>query len=332
MGDVIHALPALNDLYHYHPEAKVDWVIDKSFQDVASWHPIVDEVIVSNHRHWKKNIITTLRHGEATHFLKRLREKHYDYIIDGQSALKSAIISCLARGERYGMDKNSVRDKYVHLAYQHHYFVDKKLHAITRLRLLLSQIFHYPLPNEIHYGIDSSQFSAVNFKLPNRYLVFVHNGSWPTKLWPVESWRKLIDYAQKANYSVLLPWGSEEEQKNAQAIANNYNNALVLPRLPLSTLATVFQHAKGAICCDTGLSHLASALSIPNVTLYGPTDAQLIGISGTQQLALSPDFACQKCYQRQCHYQNQSWSQAQCLAHISPEVVWDAFLNCSTKK
>lgn len=161
MGDLIHALPALTDAGRRFPELEVDWVVDNSFREVPAWHPTVKRVIISAHRQWKHNFWHHWFNGDYRRFIRCLNRDSYDFVVDMQNNLKSALISCLYRGVRHGMDRDSVREKPAHWVYQRRYSVAQGLHAITRSRRLLSQVMGYPCPDTPpDYGVDPSSFSC----------------------------------------------------------------------------------------------------------------------------------------------------------------------------
>lgn len=328
MGDLIHALPALTDASQAIPNLTFDWVIDKNFSEVALWHPAVKKIIPSRHRYWRKNFFESIKNGEISAFLKSLRAKKYDLVIDGQSSLKSAVVTLLSRGPRCGLDKKSAREGWMApWAYQKSYTVEKNMHSIQRLRLLFSKALHYPCPNDPpDYGIGHYAFPALTFALPQKYLVFVHNASWSSKLWPEKYWRRLIELAADSALHVLLPWGNQAEKIRAEKICAGYANAQVLPFCSLSEQARILQGAAGAICSDTGLCHLAAALNVPSVTLYGATNPEWIGALGKNQRQLVSPFSCTQCYQRECRYGNQKQTDALCSLEIKPEKVWETYL------
>lgn len=327
MGDVIHALPALSDAVAYIPNLTFDWVVDKNFAEIPTWHPAVKNIITTSHRIWKKKPWEMLIRGEFTQFIKNLRTNHYDLVIDGQASTKSSLVTLLSRGVRCGFDQKSSREWTAHYSYKKKYYVDTNLHAVERIRSLFAQIFYYNHPDTSpSFGIDNFNFTRPEIKLPQSYLCFVHNASWKSKLWPENYWHQLINHAEKTNLSVVLPWGNAEEQKRAQRLALNHANAVVLPHLTLANMAYILKNSQGAICSDTGIAHLATALHIPTITLYGATDPKLIGTQGKFQQQLMATFNCTKCYKIRCRYQRKSHAEAQCMAAITPDEVWERYL------
>jgi heptosyltransferase-1 len=329
MGDLIHALPAVTDAAKAIPGIQFDWVVEKGFSEIPLWHPNVNQVITSSHRIWKKKLWQSVTHNEFIQFVKKLRFKKYDLVIDAQSSVKSAIVTLLARGVRAGMDHASVREWGAHWVYQKKGHVPKKQHAIERLRQLFAQALGYPYsPSLPDAGLRAEQFLMPSLQLATPYLVFIHHTSWPSKCWPENHWRALIQIANSAGYTVLFPWGSDAEKQRAESLVEQQTGAQVLPALSLTEMAGVFAKASGVIGCDTGLGHLAAALAIPTLILYGPTDPELIGVSGERQLALQSTFECTLCYKRKCHFKAPVSEKEKpvCLSQISPEAVWQQFL------
>ena len=324
MGDLIHALPALTDAAHHIPGITFDWVVDEAFAEIPGWHPSVVDVIPSAHRRWKGHKWQNLKNGELKRFYQQLNANSYDYIIDAQNNLKSATVSLLRKGAVYGLDKSSAREFPAHWAYRHQINVPKDEHAIARQRLLLAQVLGYDVPGSpADYGIDTRKLSVPDISLPEKFLFFVHNASWTTKLWPETHWQSLIQKANTAGFDVLLPCGNDEEYERAKRLA--YDNAMAhaLPKMSLSEVGGLLLNAQGAVCCDTGLCHMAAALSVPSVSLYGPTDHNLIGACGENQLHLvASDFSCAPCHESQCNYVQPPSPMSACMASFTPEHVW----------
>lgn len=327
MGDLIHALPALTDAKNAYPDIVFDWVIEKNFSDVAQWHSAVKKIIPTSHREWRKHPWQALTSGELKNFWQTLRHETYDFVIDGQSSTKSVIVSLLSKGFRCGLDKNSAREWTSAYAYQKQVFAPKTMHAIPKLRQLFAESLNYPCPTTPpDYGINHYNFSPVKFDLPKPYLYFVHNASWQTKLWPELYWHTLINYAEQQQLNVVLPWGNETEKLRAQHLAEGHSNAYVLPFCTLSEHAYILKNSMGAICCDTGLSHLASALDVKTITMYGPTNADIIGTVGNSQKRIISSFPCTSCHQKKCDYNKTKHPDAPCMANVTPEFVWQRFL------
>jgi len=330
MGDLMHALPALTDAAAIYPDIQFDWVVDEAFSDIPLWHPAVNRIIKSAHRRWKKHVSQSFSNGELKEFYRNLNRDDYDVVIDGQSNLKSATVALLRRigktkGDVHGLDHDGVREKPAHWVYQRRHQAVVNEHSILHQRRLIANALGYPVPDSApNFGINRENLHLPSIALPEQFVFFVHNASWASKLWPEEHWFQLIEIATKAGYSVLLPSGNDEEKERAERLAQPYQEAIALPRLSLSEIAAIMDKAAGAVCCDTGLGHLAGLLNLPAVSLYGPTDANLIGATGLHQqhlIASTANFSCSPCYKKNCHFDNTNTSA--CLENFQPQQVWN---------
>ena len=284
MGDLMHALPALTDASKQIPNIEFDWVVDESFSEIPLWHPKVNSVIKTNHRIWKRNIFSFKLLNEINNIKKILNNKNYDAVIDMQNNLKSAAVSYLIKEPVNGMDKESVREYLAHFAYQFKHSIAKDDHAINRQRNLLAMSLDYKIKEEkLDYGITTNNFKKPKLQLPKNYLFLVHNASWPSKMWPISYWQELIKYINQEGFVGLLPSGSIEEYERAREIASVSDQCIALKTLSLNETAFIINQAKGCICSDTGLAHLAALLNKPSVTMYSVTKTGLIGTKGKNQ-------------------------------------------------
>ena len=319
LGDVVHALAAVSDARRVLPCLRIDWVVEEGLAEIPSWHPAVDRVIPIAQRRWRRAWRAT--RGERRAFRARLRERRYDLVLDAQGLIKSALVARMARGPRWGLDRRSAREPLAALGYGHRVSVDKAQHAVPRLRQLFAATLGYELPDgEADYGIDRSRLPASSYSAD---LLFLHGTTWATKHWPEEYWQTLAAQAAQTGRRVMLPWGSETERARAERIAAVAPQALeVLPRLGLGELAGVLAAVRAVVGVDTGLAHLAAALGVSSVTLYGPTRPDRTGTYGPAQVHLSAEFPCAPCMNRVCSYRGPAEVQPACFGTLPPARVW----------
>lgn len=317
MGDIIHTLPALTDAAKAYPDITFDWVVEEGFQEIPHWHPNVHKVIPVAIRRWRKNILQTLKNGEWSHYKTNLQTQTYDRVIDAQGLLKSAaLVTRLAHGTSYGLDKSSAKEPLASRFYHHPIAVSKDLHAVERIRQLFAAALQYPLPAEkgdfaIRQHFHKANQAAQDTAEP--YLVFQHSTTRFDKHWPEAYWLSLIQKAGNAGWSVKLPWGNETEKARAIRLAQPYSHVEVLPKLTLSEVATVLVKTSACVSVDTGLSHLAAALDTPNVILFGPTDPGLVGGYGKHQ----------HCLEAKDYPEVKTAVEPKIFAPLTPEIVWN---------
>ena len=321
MGDVVHTLPALTDAAKANPNIQFDWAVDESFSDIPAWHSHVKTVFPVALRRWRAGLTSPAGRSEAREFLKKIRRERYDAIVDLQGEFKSAFVTRLAKGARFGYDGASAREWGAQLIYRTKIGVAKGAHSMTRMRKLLSQALSYSYDETAtDYGIELQRLPSP-MQIDKPYAVFIHSTSWESKNWPEQYWRELAERVAAAGFSIVLPWGSEVEHQRSLRIADRAAKRLVLPKLNISEKAAIIAGASATVGLDTGLSHIAAALGVPSVTLYGATDPSLCGAIGENQVHIESDFECVKCHETECSYTKSGFRPA-CFESLEPSKVW----------
>jgi heptosyltransferase-1 len=330
LGDVIHTLPALTDALRALPGIQFDWVVEEGFAEIPTWHPAVANVIPVAIRRWRKNLWQTFKNGEWRQFKQRLRDARYDLVIDAQGLLKSAWLTRYVKAPVVGLDKTSAREPMAARFYDRPYAVARGQHAVERLRQLFGQALGYAVPAGLgDYGLDRSRLLEPGADAP--FVLFLHGTTWDSKHWPELYWRQLAERMIGQGLEVRLPWGSPAEKARAERIADGLENAVVLPKLNLAGVARILAAAQGCVAVDTGLGHLAAALDVPTLSLFGPTNPGLTGAYGKSQVHLAADYpACAPCLQKKCTYRPTPEDQRQvdterewpmCFTRLNPERV-----------
>lgn len=321
LGDVIHTLPALTDAAKAHPNIEFDWVVEKPFAEIPSWHAHVKRVIPVALRQWRKAPFSKATREAFRTFVKDIRQNSYDLIIDPQGLLKSAGVACLARGKRVGFAKPCAREPLASLFYNTRIQVDPKAHAIDRVRALFAEALGYTFdPNTINYGMTQVP-KRYDFKL--KTILLLHGTTWPTKHWPDDQWRALAERFTQAGMAVKCVWGNEAEKSRADMICQNLPEAGVMPKLTLSEIASLLHAVDAVVAVDTGIGHLAAALHKPTVSIYGPTNPALTGTRGPNQVHVQEMLPCTPCMQEQCtHPDLKRLHKTPCMAKVLPETIF----------
>ena len=208
--------------------------------------------------------------------MREVRQVRYDAIIDTQGLLKSAVLARAAEGSRYGLDWHSSREP-LRLFYDRVFRVPWTAHAVERNRTLCGLALGYDASGAPDYGIRAEPSRAA--WLPERpFVVLLHATSHPSKLWPEDRWLELGAWLANQGYGAVLPWGDPAERQRAVRLAERLPDAVVPERLGLDQLAAVMTASAGVVGVDTGLTHLAAALSVPVVGIYGATDPAATGV------------------------------------------------------
>jgi heptosyltransferase-1 len=320
IGDVIHTLPALTDAARAVPGIRFDWVVEEGFSEIVGWHPAVDRAIPIGLRRWRRSPRRLASVRSAGAFAGVLRARRYDAVVDAQGLYKSAVVAALARGPAHGLGFGSAREPAAAALYRRRHAVPRDRHAVERVRRLFALALGYAVPG------TPPDFGLAHAALPpprvaGAYLVFLHGTVWPTKRWPVARWRALADAAGRAGRRAVLPWHAPEDRARAEAVARGFDHVRVLETPTLSDAAGLIRGAEGVAAVDTGLAHLAAALGVPVVTLYGPTSPALIGTVGPRAAHLVADLPCAPCRSRRCLIEPERADGPPCLAGLDDAAV-----------
>lgn len=284
LGDVVHALPVVQDILAALPGAQIDWVVEKSFAPVLALHPGVQRIIPCEIRRWRKSPLSAVTRQQWNAFKADLRQTDYDAVIDLQGLTKSALVARLARlapgGKRYALANQTdgsgyeaptrwVADVAIHIT--------PHIHAVQRSRELAARALGYTFMPSPDYGlkrpsVQTERAHSAPEKIANR-VAFVHGTSRADKEWPLDHWTALGHRLNAAGYQIALAHGNEKEKLKSQAIARSLNDrapgqAVVWPLLALDALTHELAQCAGVIGVDSGVSHIAVALDLPHVQIY----------------------------------------------------------------
>jgi heptosyltransferase-1 len=318
LGDIIHTLPAITDASLAIPNIQFDWVIEEAFAELPILHSHVAKIIPVALRRLRKKTISPQTWREWIQFYRQLHERDYDLILDAQGLMKSACMAYLAKGKRAGLDFRSARESFASLFYQKKYSINFYQHAIVRMRNLFSLSLNYSLPSSTpDIGL---QFKTNTQREP--YLVFLHGTTWQTKEWPENYWCELAELINKSGLKIKISGVRPEEIARAKRIAFGKSWVEVLPSLSILQMGELLANAHGVVAVDTGFGHLAAALNVPVVSMYGPTHPEYTGAIGNHAINLTSSFVCTPCFKKTCQYRKPMLDTPACFTMIPPARVW----------
>jgi heptosyltransferase I len=274
LGDVVHTMPAVQDIRRALPHAKIDWVVEPGFAALVERCEGVRRVIPCAIRTWRKHWWRASTRAAWQAFQADLATVKYDAVIDCQGLTKSALVARCVQltqtGKRYAMANRSAGSGYeaptrwlADVAVQ----VPLQVHAVDRARLLCAQALGYAQPVDAwRFGLLAQSNTA---GAAHKTIAFIHGTSRADKCWSQASWVQLGQQLQAQGYTIGLLHGSDEEEQRSVRIASALGHtAQVWPRMPLDALTDQLASCAGAIGVDSGLSHVAVALDLPHVQLY----------------------------------------------------------------
>jgi len=328
LGDVVHTWPAARSLRRTFPDAFIAWVVEAPFRDLVAMNPDIDEVIPLATRRWRKNPgLKSL--GEARQAVARLRQLDFDTAIDFNGLIKSGVVTWLSGArERIGFHPADCRERPSAWFTNRHLPRQEPGRHVADLNLALaSQAGAREAPGapaEPHIPDASVKridaFLAAHPELRGRPLAALNPGAgFPSKLWDAEKFARLGDrLAGELGFKVLLLHGPGELEL-AKSIAGRMQEAgLVCPPTSIPDMAALCPHLALLVSCDSGPLHLAAALGVPTVSIFGPTDPRRNGAQGPAHHAVYKELSCSFCWKRTCPL-----GTGECMKLVDADLVFD---------
>src|SRR6266542_1723815 len=122
MGDIIHALPAVASLKHSFPGSHLTWAVEPQWKPLLEGNPYIDSIVVVERR----SAAGLRRTWES------LRARRFDFAVDFQGLVKSALVASTARPDRiFGFHHSQLREKAAALCYSNK-VVSQAAHVVDR--------------------------------------------------------------------------------------------------------------------------------------------------------------------------------------------------------
>lgn len=288
LGDIVHSMIILQFIKKHFPDSKITWITQKNFEELLFFNPDIEKVVGIDIKRLKKE----KKFFETVKFLKSLDS--FDYILDIQGLLKSALISFFLGKNRYGLEVGCIRESLATLFYKEKIVVPCEKNVIYRNLDFVSKVFSFSysdkgiLEKKPYLFYDNSKdYSFLKNFFKDRNILIVPGSSRENKNYPAE---KYIEVIKDLKENVLLLWGNEEEYKKANYISEK-TDAKVLPKLSLNDLKYLISKVDLVIGSDTGPVHMAWAMNQKSVVLFGYTPTTLMYQTDKNLAIKSPSTA-----------------------------------------
>ena len=267
LGDIIQSMIVLQFIKKKFPNSSIDWIVDSQFASILTDCNDIDNIIELNIKQIKSQKSFPLFY-DVLRKLRRLEK--YDKVFDFQGLIKSALVSrFIPAKERIGFDKNSIREKLASTLYSQKFSIPYEENVIMRYTGMVNKFLKTNITKK---DIDNKKSFFKNTKHRNSSsstsIVLVLGASFPSKIYPVE---KYAEIASSMNARFIAIWGSDKERKMALKLVSISKNVTIAKKLSLDELKELISTADLVIGSDTGPTHLAWALNVPSITIFGST-------------------------------------------------------------
>ncbi|WP_281950405.1 lipopolysaccharide heptosyltransferase I [Nitrosophilus kaiyonis] len=291
LGDIVHSMIVLQFIKKHLPDAKITWITQKNFEDILKNNPDVDKIVSVDLKQIKKNFSIK----EVKKLINKLQNLgDFDYVLDIQGLIKSAIISKFLGKNRYGLEVGCAKESLATIFYKKKIIIPCEKNVIYRNLDFVSKVFNFTYNDEeilnkksyLFYD-KNREYSKIDNLLKEKNILIVPGSSKTNKNYPAQNF---IDLINNLKENVLLLWGNEEEKDKAIYISK-YTKATVLPRLTLNDLKYLISKMDLVIGGDTGPVHMAWAMNKPSIVLFGYTPVSLMYQTKINKAIKSPSIA-----------------------------------------
>ncbi len=320
IGDSILAIPAIESLSKNTPDIKI-WIAAQSWvKDLFTSFDFIEGIIPIQCQTNLKDLNNSAR---------KLKDFHFDAGLLLTNSFSSALLFYRAKiPERWGYIRDSrqiLLTKGVPLKNKEEYS-----HQVKFYLDLISALGFKTIPPKLSLPLTQKEkrdskkmLLSLGVDLKKNIITFNPGAFYgPAKRWPPSNYAKLAGMFQQRNDTEILIIGSINETFLGESIASEMSKkpTLLAGKTNLRLLAGIISHSNLLVTNDSGPMHMANALNIPIVSLFGPTDPRVTGPFQEPASVIKKDVACWPCSYRECPFDHR------CMMQIEPEEVYKVCL------
>ena len=324
IGDVVLVTASLRAIRKKFPMAKIHCVVGKESRKVLQGCPYVDDLIIYDRNHKDRGFWRFLC------FVMRLRRCKFDKVIDFQNNKRSHFMACLSGAqETYGyrnrkcgfLLSHGIKDDEKDIpAVEHQFRVLEPLGITYRENMYLQLWPSKQDKNYVQELLDSEWLGNI------KHIVGINLSAslkWSSKNWPLKSIASLCDMLAQENVRVILTGTEEDKDKSREVLKMAQSKpASFVGKTDIMQLAALIGRCRVFLSPDSAPIHVAAAMNVPSVVLFGPTDASRHIPPARKLIVLRKEEECSPCYCQSCQMEKHL-----CMENISCEEVFESIMS-----
>lgn len=286
LGDVCRTVPVLASLRRAKPTARIDWLVQDGFVDAVRAHPDLDEAIAfprGRFARWWRHPRTAV---ELARWLRDLRGRRYDLVIDCQGLGRSGLITRVTGAARRIGPRGARELGW--LGYTDRRQIEPDQHTVDEMLALLAPLEVPPIPDMRLYAPSEDtawwRERRVSDGLSDgRYAVLAPTTRWPSKRWPGERWSELVAPLRDRELDRIVVVAAPGEDEQVRPVLEGLRAAApaalvdLAGRTSVGRTMAVIADAGLVVANDSAPLHMAVGFDRPTVGLFGPTDPRRVG-------------------------------------------------------
>ena len=318
VGDVILITASLKAIRQQFPTARICVLVGEASRRILQRCPYVDELIVVDFNNRDRGLKRLWQIG------RKLLQYKFDKVIDLQNNSRSHLLTFLSfPKESYGFKRgrfgflltNPVKSLNNNLPpVEHQYQILGQLGMVYSKENLLEL---WPSEKEKQSAVRLLESEWVSSNTIAVGVNIAASGRWGTKNWPVEYIARLCDILAAKNIRVIVT-GMDKDRALAKQLSSltKTKPAILIGKTDLMELAVVIKQCKVFISPDSAPLHIAAAMKVPVIALFGPTSSQRHMPPAKTTIVVEKKPACAPCYSSTCKVKTHV-----CMRDISPEEI-----------
>jgi heptosyltransferase I len=303
MGDIIHTLPAMALLRQAFPHATLGWLVEERWAELlctlryprsgrrSPQRPLADRVHAVNTAEWRRAPFSFNTWQQMAVGLSQLRGVQYDAVIDFQGAVRSALLARWS-GAPIVYGSAQPRENAASMFYTRK-MLTNGTHVVEQALALAGAVVPTAgnstamVEPQVQFPVDPDAESKITRLTADvkDFVILNPGAGWGAKRWPSERYGQVAKELAKDGICSLVNYGPGEEDL-AVAVEAASEGAARKIFCSISELIALTRRTHLLIGGDTGPMHLAAALKIPVVAIFGPTNPARNGPFGTRSIVL----------------------------------------------
>jgi heptosyltransferase II len=306
LGDVVLTTPLIRALRQRFPQAHLAYLSEKPYGEILQHNPHLNALLTLEQREIASLPLSRRAFAQAG-FIRALREEKYDLVIDLFGNPRSGLLTYLSGAKgRFGPARRGRAVYYTKLIPgldRPHTQIEAHLEFIKPLGIEPSEISHR---TEVFLSEEEKAWARSYLKehgLTHHPLILLHPGaSWPAKRWFPERFAQIAEKLRKeVSATIVLLCGPDETPVIGEVVRKMTNKPHVADGLPVKKLCALLSACDLSITNDAGPMHIACALGIPTLALFGPGDpATWFPYNEAHQVAIHHPPSCWPCHLDVC--------------------------------
>lgn len=318
LGDIVHTFPVISAIKAQRPGVHMTWVVKRQWAELVERAEGVDRV-------WPVDMTVSswVREGLA------LRAERFDLALDVQGLFRSSVLAWLSGAPtRVGFANGREGSPWFYTSRVQ--VQDPQVHAVDRYLSLVSALgVRVPEKPRFQFKRLEEDMATVRticrrqgFAVDRPWIAMNIGARWPTKRWPLTAFAAVLDRLHASQLTPVVIVGSLEERLYTNQLRALTASPFVdlCGEIPLGCLPALLSTASVMVTNDSGPMHIASAVGVPVVAMFGPTSAIRTGPYGDGHQVLNGRVPCSPCFSRVCRHV----PELECLHLITPTHVVDA--------